>query len=108
LSDVTKEFVGFALIFWVIYQNDEFSSMINSQPPTTTLIVVLVISMRNIVKSFSQVLDHKNYLKRELTEFQPLAGLLQTTFTSQEISQTGPPSPLPPPSPWLPLLIFRF
>jgi hypothetical protein len=93
LSDVTKEFVGFALILWVIYQNDQFSSLANSQP-TTALIVVFVISMRNIVKSFSQVLDHKNYLKRELAEFQPLIGLLQSTFTSLEISQTGMILPL--------------
>lgn len=98
LSDLTKEFVGFALIFWMIYQHDQLSSMANSQP-TTALIVVFVISMRNIVKSFSQVLDHKNYMKRELAEFQPLSGLLQTTFTSKEISLTGPNTlfPIHPP-----------
>lgn len=90
LSDSAKECVGFLLIFWMIFQNDRLTTMLPDVSHSTTALVILyVISMRNIVKSFSQVLDHKSYLRKELMDFQPLTGLLQSTFTSGDISECG-------------------
>ena len=96
VSDVTKELIGFGLIFWIIYQNDEMISFWNNSPPiitsthiTSTMVVLMVISMRNIVKQFSQVIEHKSYADNELSEFQPLSSLLQTSFSSEEISSNS-------------------
>lgn len=103
VSDITKELIGFGLIFWIYFQNDVIMFLfdnddgdngddnrnnINNNINTinTMTIILLIISMRNIVKQFSQVIEHKRYTEVEMSEFQPLSSLLQTSFSSEDIS----------------------
>ncbi len=92
-SNCLIEMLAFGILWWLFVvsaEGDNFQEVktavqIDSIKKAATFIA-LVNSMRSIIKSTSEVLEHRKYTMNEFSEFAPAAQVMGSAFLPQDES----------------------